>query len=77
MSFFFIIFDVQFEPLTTCSHAAVSRCMSVNPATNIGGGAGFCLSCLALPLFSASCTGSDFCPWCINITNIFITQEPA
>jgi hypothetical protein len=56
---FFIIFNVQFNLLTTCFIVAVCRCTFIIPATNIGGcGAGCCLSCLALPPVSACCTDS-------------------
>jgi hypothetical protein len=46
----------EFNLLTTCSIAAVSRCrFVVMPGTNIGGGAG----CLVLPSVSACHRGSE------------------
>jgi hypothetical protein len=56
----FIIFEVQFNLLTTCSSEAVSHCMFVVPGTNIGGGAGFFLPCSVLPSVSACRRASNF-----------------
>jgi hypothetical protein len=55
-----IIFKAQFELLTACLLVAVSRCRFVIPATNIGGGAGSCPSCLALLSVSACRRASNY-----------------